>query len=132
MKHFSYQYLSCDPIICHNSNKQNLDKVIFDYFIINFDILVSAFIYSSFRDTRNLGAQDLALGCQMAALVASEPDPLTFQLFTEEAIFLCQVGDDVLLLPVHPTGQCRDDDLLCVKDHGWHSTVSHHSRAERT
>jgi hypothetical protein len=58
---------------------------------------------------KQLAAQGLALGGQAPALVVGEPDPLASELLAEHAVLLSKVRNGVLLLLVHPPGQCNND-----------------------
>ena len=66
---------------------------------------------------KHLAAQGLSLGGPAPALVVGEPQPLALELLAENAVLFAQVRDDILLLLIQPTGQCKDDELPCVKDY---------------
>jgi len=66
---------------------------------------------------KHLAAQGLSLGGQTTTLVVGEPDPLALQMLPEHPILFCQIGDNVLLLLIQPPGQCKDDQLPCMKDY---------------
>jgi hypothetical protein len=63
-----------------------------------------------------LSAEDLAFDCQVPPLVVIEPDPFPAMRFPQDLVLGAQVLNDLLLLPVDPTGQDEKEQLPGLQD----------------
>jgi len=55
--------------------------------------------------TQQPSAEPIPFCCETAALVILQPQTVALQLLSENAIFLYEVLDDVLLVAIYPSGE---------------------------
>ena len=55
--------------------------------------------------------QNLSLSSKTTTLVVVEPDPFSLVAFFQDKVFLEQVIDDVLLMPIEPAGEHQEEQL---------------------
>jgi hypothetical protein len=62
-----------------------------------------------------LATKGMGQGRKATALGVGEPEPSATELGFEDTILFSKVGDDLLLVPIDPAGDHRDQDM---QDHG--------------
>ena len=78
------------------------------------------------NDGREVGedsaAEQLSFCSQPTALVIGQPEPFSAEMFSQNPVFLLQVTDDGLLVPVDPAGR-GDDQQLSETNCAEHSAI---------